>query len=116
GTSDHVGPKLEIRAKLARIICSGSKVKMCAKLAHIFHGKTDNRNSGQVVRNYRVNTDQLPAKLAGSYGKEVRPGADRFAPLRREGGKEKGKEVRQMIKRHSSSTTVGWRQKLRAGP
>ena len=63
GTSDQVDPKLEIRAKLARIICSGSKVKMCAKLAHIFHGKTDNRNSGQVVRNYRVNTDQLGRKL-----------------------------------------------------
>ena len=90
--------------------------KKRAKLAHIFYRETNNRNSGQVVRNYQENTDQLPANLAGSYGKEVRPRADRIAPLRQEGDKKKGKEVQQMIKRHSSSTPVGWTQKLRTGP
>ena len=87
GTSDQVDPKLEIRAMMARIIWPESIVKMWAKLAHIFRGichkkvapnwryfwrtllemwdnlshisegETNSRNSGQVVRNFQVNTD-----------------------------------------------------------
>ena len=89
---------------------------MWDKLSHIFEKKTGNRNSGQVVRNYQENTDQLPANLAGSYGKEVRPGADRIAPLGRERDKKEGKEVNQMRIRHSSSTHVGWTQEAETGP
>ena len=65
---------------------------------------------------HEVGDSRLSANLTLSYGKEVRPGADRIAPLRRERDKETGKEVQQMIIRHSSSTHVGWTQKLRTGP
>lgn len=65
---------------------------------------------------HEVGDSRLSANLTLSYGKEVRPEADRIAPLRREGDKETGKEVQQMIIRHSSSTTVNWIHESRTGP
>lgn len=143
GTNYLAESKAKMCAKLALLFYESTLLEMWDNLSHISKGETNNRNSGQVVLNYLTYADQLPADLAGSSeqlgvnfvptwhevrgrrlsanlarscGKEVRPGDDRIAPLRREGDKEKGKEVHQMKIRHSSSTHVGWTQEARTGP
>lgn len=66
GTNYLVGSKTKMCAKLALLFYESTLLEMWDNLSHISEGETNNRNSGQVVRNFQANTDRLPAKLAGS--------------------------------------------------
>lgn len=66
GTNYMAGSKAKMCAKLALLFYESTLLEMWDNLSHISEGETNNRNSGQVVRNYQANTDRLPAKLAGS--------------------------------------------------